>query len=236
RGLAASHTLRLTDRRPFDYASSTSDSLPNPNIEFALAELGADASTNLLVRGMDAIVHVAEPLPGEPPAEYLDTMTRRTYNLLMAASAEGVSRVVYLSSLRLMAAYGPQYMVTERWRPRPTTDVALLGKHLGEMVCREFAREFKLHVTVLRLGEGIEAGPAAERAGAGAGSLGEPNALPPMAVSAADVVQAVNLALARDLGRWAVIHIQSEFPGAQFPVGDAKRLLGFAPSNPSQAG
>jgi nucleoside-diphosphate-sugar epimerase len=235
-GLAGAHLLRLADRRPPTYP------LPEKNVEFALAELGADASTNLLVRGVDAIVHVAEPLADEPPVEYLDTMTRRTYNLLTAASAEGVHRVVYLSSLRLMAAYGPHMIVTERWRPRPTTDMGVLGKHLGEMVCREFAREFKLNVTVLRLGEVVEDGRVAERhepdadgAASGTGDE-EPAVLPPAAIAGPDVVQAVSLALTSNLGRWNVIHVQSEFPGAQFPVGDAKRLLGFVPSNLQQAG
>ncbi len=122
-------------------------------------------STNLVVRGMDAIVVVGEPLQDEPDVDYLDAMTRRLYNLLMAAYEEGTTRVVYLSTLELMDAYGPDYIVTERWRPRPTPEPYLMGKHLGEYVCREFAREHKLSVVVLRLGTVV----SAERSGWTAG-------------------------------------------------------------------
>jgi nucleoside-diphosphate-sugar epimerase len=216
--LMLDHSVRLTDRQP----SPLSPDLKSA--EFVVSGLGDDDSTNLLVRGMDALVHVAEPLPNEAAESYLDYTTRCTYNLLWAAAQEQVRRVVYLSTLRLMSAYGPEYRVTERWRPRPTTEPALLGKHLGEFVCREFAREHRLQVVVLRLGTVIAPDQEVEPVAA------------PIALAQADAVQAVAAALRADLPRWGVLHVQGDFPAAQFPVDEAKRLLNFAPGATGRPG
>lgn len=206
-GLTGRHHLRLTDRRDYRLTG-----------EFALSPLGHDASTHLLVRGMDAMVHVAEPDPADTGPQYLDYVTRGTYNLLWAAAHEGVGRVVYLSTLDLMTAYEPEYEVTERWRPRPSPEPRLLGKYLGESVCREFARERRLTVVVLRLGVPVTV--------TGAGQ----NDLHPLAIAADDVAAAVDRALTAEVQPWSVIHVQGDFPGARFAIGDARRMLGFSPA------
>lgn len=137
--LAPAHSLRLTERQMIKSAH-----------EFVLCELGHDASTNLLVRGMDAMIHVDALPVGTDTGAQIDQSTRCTYNLLLAAAAEGVKRVIYLSSLDLMAAYAG-YAYDTRWRPQPTTAPPTLTKFLGESTCKEFAREGKVAVTVLRL-------------------------------------------------------------------------------------
>jgi uronate dehydrogenase len=186
--------------------------------EFARCSLDHDFSTNLLVRGMDAIIHVAEPLPEDTAEQQLDYLTRKTYNLLLAAAAEGVERVVYLSTLELMSQYDEAFIVTERWRPRPTTAPALLARHLGESVCREFAREHKLKVVVLRLGQVVQAEAVAQ----------EP--FNPTWVDERDVIHAVVQALTTDIKNWSVFHIQAGSPRARFPVNNAKRALGYNPT------
>ena len=201
------HQLRITDR--------TMSDLPG---EYVCAPLEHDGSTNLLVRDMDAIVVAGEPLADETGPEYLDAMSRRLYNLLMAAHEEGVRRIVYLSTLELMTAYGPEYIVTERWRPRPTPEPRLLGKHLGEYVCREFAREHKLTVVVLRIGKVVAVGDVA----------GE--AVDAMWLDQGDLGAAIEKALVADLPPWTVLHVQGNQPGARFPVGDAERIIGFTPA------
>lgn len=204
-GLGERYRLRLTDRTM---------TLPAGYV-FAVQE--HDASTNLLVRGMDAIVVVGEALPDEAAPDYLDAMTRKLYNLLMAAYEEGVKRVVYLSTLSLMDAYGPEFIVTERWRPRPTPEPSLMGKHLGEYVCREFAREHKLSVAVLRLGKVVSLAEAASES------------IDSTWLEQADMTQAIVGALHADLGSWTVLHVQGKQDGARYPVGDAEKLIGFAP-------
>ena len=206
--LGENHELRLTDRK-----------MASVEGEYVVSAQGHDASTNLLVRGMDALVVVAEPLQDEAAADYLDAQTRALYNLLMAAYEEGVTRVVYLSTLELMEAYGPEYIVTERWRPRPTTEPHLMGKHLGEYVCREFAREHKLSVIVLRLGKVVAAIDVA----------GQP--VDAMWLEQKDLAGAIVGAVVADLPQqWTVVHVQGKQAGARFPVGDAEKLIGFTPA------
>lgn len=199
-GLVGTHRVRLTDRKV-----STSDS------GVALAYLGSDPSTNLLVGGMDAIVHVAETLDGEDAIAYLDSTTQATYNLLLAAHQEGVHRVVLLSTLALMANYDEAEQVTERWRPRAKPAFPELGKLMAESVCREFAREHKLEVVVLRLGS-VE--PLASAGNA-------------MWLSVGDLQRAVAAALDAVVPVWSVFHVQSQFPGARFACEDAERVLGY---------
>ncbi len=145
-------------------------------------------------------------------------MTRCTYNLLDAAAQEGVTKVVYLSTLDLMLRYDPSLEVMDRWRPLPTTEPRVLGKHLGEYVCREFAREQKIDGAVLRLGHVITQ----------TGASGRP--FDPLWVDHHDVAQAVALALAVATGRWSVFHIGADMPTARFAIGDAKRVLGYSPA------
>jgi nucleoside-diphosphate-sugar epimerase len=115
--LRQEHQLRLTEVAQVDLEG-----------EFVCSPLEHDFSTNLLVRGMEAIVHVAEPLPGATEEQQLDYLTRGTYNLLWAATAEGVRRVVYLSTLEVMSRYYESFIVNERWRPRLKTESRPLTK------------------------------------------------------------------------------------------------------------
>jgi uronate dehydrogenase len=201
--LAADHTIRLTERTHVQ-----------SDHEFILSQLGHDASTNLLVRGIDAILHVAQPLPEMTPTEQIDWMTRGTYNLLHAAAAEGVKRIIYLSSLDLMTPYDENYIVDERWRPLPQPEPPTLTTYLGESVCREFAREHKLTVVVLRLAEVTDI------------ALRLP--ADPW-VDIGDAAQAIHLALTADIDQWTVYHIASTDAAPRFPISKAQSELGFDP-------
>ncbi len=194
------------------------------NFPYTRCELDHDSATNELVRGVDAIVHVAESPPDANAEEQLDHQSRKTYNLLRAATEEGVRRLVFLSTLELMTGYDPAFLVSERWRPLPTTQPSLLAKHLGEYTCREFAREEKVQVVVLRIGRVVKAAAA------------KGQTADPLWVEEREVAQAVAGALdaelsdhAQGVDRWRIFHVQSEFPGARFPVGGAKGALGYQP-------
>jgi nucleoside-diphosphate-sugar epimerase len=187
--------------------------------EFVQCALDQDDSTDELVRGIDAIVHVAEPQDDLEGYGGIDYLTRCTYSLLNAAVSQGVSRVIYLSSLELMTQYDENFGVNERWRPRPTVEPYVLAKHLGEYTCREFAREGKIAVLVLRIGKQTPGDP--------------------LWVDPRDVAQAVTKALtAPSLGpwpysdqeaNWTIFHIQSASAGARFGIERAKSVLGYEP-------
>ena len=210
--LAGEHTLRLTELYPVDPVEGT----------FVQSKLGHDESTNELVRGIDTIIHIAEIPPdllaeADQPDNYaIDYQTRCTYNLLMAASEEGVKHAIYASTLRLFEQHGEDWTVTESWRPRPSVDGFVLSKHLGEFTCREFGREGKLNVTCLRLGNLVTTDATATVE------------LDSMWLEMNDAVSAFQGAL-ESSSPWRIFHIQSEFPGSRFSIGKAKGHLKFDP-------
>ena len=212
RVLAASHEVVLTGRKADPRAPG-----------LVVCDLGHDSTTEDLVQGVDAIIHWGGTDPEASAADRLDEATYCTYNLLRAATDAGVPRVVYLSSLSLMHSYPEEYTVTERWRPEPTTSLDDLSCHLGEYVCREYAREQRLAVVCLRLGDLVWDGK-------------------PMSSSALlvkDAVRAVELALTSNVSddhRWTLLpdpfdwqlyHVQSAVPGARFATSNARTRLGF---------
>ncbi|MCY3742500.1 MAG: NAD(P)-dependent oxidoreductase [Candidatus Poribacteria bacterium] len=210
--LKEEHTLRLTELYSVENVEGT----------FVQSELGHDESTNELVRGMDAIIHIAE-VPHDLLAEAdqsdnyaIDYQTRCTYNLLMAASAEGVKHAIYASTLRLFEQHGEDWTVTESWRPRPSVDSFVLSKHLGEFTCREFGREGKIDVTCLRLGNLITVDAVAT------------TEYDSMWLEMNDAVAAFQGALGSS-SPWRIFHVQSEFPGSRFSIGKAKGHLNFDP-------
>jgi nucleoside-diphosphate-sugar epimerase len=207
-GLSGQNSIRLTERKtvPADH----------PFVECAL---GHDPSTNELVRGVEAIVHVAEPLPEDTPEQQVDLTTRCTYNLLFAAAAEAVPLVVLLSSLDVMSGYDANLTVSETWRARPGVEPRVLAKHLAEFTSREFAREGRVNVVVLRLGKIIRAEEVANRT------------FDPMWVDERDVFQAISLALASKLGRFQVFHIQPDSPKSRYAVTRAKNILKYRPQH-----
>jgi nucleoside-diphosphate-sugar epimerase len=205
-GLKDRYPMRLTER----VAVKTEH-------DFVECTLGHDATTNTVVRGVGAIVHVAEPLPGDTAEQQVDLLTRCTYNLLTAAAEEKAPLAVMLSTLDVVAGYDANLTVSETWQPRPSAEPRVLSKHLGEITCREFARDAKVNIAVLRLGTVVRAEDV----------KGKP--FDPLWVDERDVVHAVSLALTAKLGPWQIFHIQSDSPKARFAVTRAKAALKYEP-------
>jgi uronate dehydrogenase len=204
--LNEAHWVRATDRTP----------VSGP-WEFERSDLGHDTATNLLVRGMDAIVHLGQVSPDADPQDSLDFQTRCTYNLLRAASEEKVPRFIYLSSLAIMERHDPGYAVTERWRPAPSTSISTLCYHLGEYVCREFAREGLITVICLRFGDLVWDAKLGTKVSSSA-------------LHVRDALHALDAALTAQVERWNVFHIQSPVPNARFLITTAEKGLGYKPS------
>ena len=191
--------------------------------EFVQCDLGHGDQTDALVEGIDAVIHLAQlpsALPAaanEPESLIIDFQTRCTYNLLNAAADAGIPQAIYASSLRLFEQHDEDWTVSEWWRPGPTIEGEVLAKHLGEFTVREFARERRINVTVLRLGNLVTAAAAA----------GQP--LDTSWLEIDDAVQAFVGALDSPADSWAIYHVQSEFPQSRFQIDRAKRDLNFTP-------
>ena len=206
-------TQHLADAFSSDHTIVLTDDAPQQTVHsFIRCDLDHDQTTTRLTQGVSAIVHFGWVDPDEDVSLQLDRQTRRTFNLLSAADEAGIPRVIYLSSLSLMQGYSEKLRVNERWRPLPTTNPQILAPYLGEIVCREFARERRLQVVCLRLGEMMwEQG--SRNSGCG--------------LYPKDLVRAVSRALVADLPPFSVFHIQSKMPGQRYETGEAERVLGL---------
>ena len=191
---------------------------------FVRSDLDHSEATDALVDGVDSVVFVNKPPVGANADEQIDYRTRLTYNVLFAARAKAVRRVVLLSSLYVLTDYDQDFEVDEFWRPLPTTEVESLSMHLSEFTVREFAREKTFEVVVLRLGHVVR---SEEVSGKSYDS---------MWVDERDVAQAVESALKagfRDhpsgIRTWNVYHVQSDSQKSRFTSRRAKGI-GYKPA------
>jgi nucleoside-diphosphate-sugar epimerase len=180
-------------------------------------------------RGCDAILHLGYLEDGAGDARNdLDLAGRGTYRLLKAAADLDIRRVVVASSLSTFQAYPDDVYITEHWRPLPSDAREQMLPHLREMVCREFARDCRLGITCLRLGQLADTGSA------------DGDAPSIDAVDSRDAAQAVDLALRRDesqainwVRRWAIYHVTGEHADPKFLLGSARAVgqqaLGYKP-------
>lgn len=212
-GLSERFAIRLTA------TESVETELP-----FTASVLEPGEALEGLVQGVHTIVHTVPPGVPEDEVAQVDSGPRQLFHLLHAAHAAGVRRVIYLSSIALVSGYDPAYQVDEDWRPWGEINRGYLPVQLNEFTCREFARERKLQVVVLRLGTLVSPD--------GAG----PSEASPAGLDERDLLQAVQRAIeaespfdARGLQAWSVIHILSRSPGNRFPLQRARRLLGYEP-------
>ncbi len=184
--------------------------------------LSHDEATDKLVSGQQAIIHIGYGgQKGDAPA-LLDYYGRRTYNLLFAAANAGVERCIYISTLKLLQDYDENLTVTEKWRSHPPSDDPdLLACHIGESVCKEFARDRLVKVVTLRLGWPIVSGTRAQAARSGETA----------SLATDDLARAVNEALTANVEQWQDVHVQSPVPNQRYLLHAAEKLLSF-PSRP----
>lgn len=212
--LSAEHAVKLTD---VDIGDGVTQ-----------CDLGHDSATDDVVSGIDAIIHIGyNAVDSGDPTELLDYHTRGTYNLLTAAAEAGVSRCIYLSTLRLLQDYEENLTVTEKWRSLPPSeDPLLLSCHLGEIVCKEFARDGLIDVVTLRLGFPLVCGDRQAAVDSGESA----------AVALDDVLTAVERSLSADIARWQDVHIQSPVPQQRYLMHAAGELLQFPSASGTEGG
>ena len=216
---AASRTAQLLKAGLGEDHEVTMTDLPGKGEEEDLitSDLGHDESTDELVAGIQALVLIGFEGQMGDASSLIDYHTRRTYNLLLAAASAGVERCVYVSTLRLLEDYDEILTITERWRSLPPgEDPVLLSCHLGEIVCKEFARDRLIKVATVRLGFPIVEGTR--------DSLGSEESA---AISSEDACLAVGRALSADIAPWQDIHVQSPLSNQRFLMKGAQRILQY---------
>ncbi|MFF2383137.1 SDR family oxidoreductase [Streptomyces sp. NPDC058108] len=114
-------------------------------LEFAVADLSADAGWPAAVDGVSHVLHVASPFPATPP-EHEDELVRPARDgalrVLSAARAAGVRRVVMTSSF---AAVGYTVKPDDRYTEEDWTDpdtVGLPAYHKSKVLAERAAWDF----------------------------------------------------------------------------------------------
>jgi UDP-glucose 4-epimerase len=109
------------------------------------------------VDGMEVIYHLGAAFQGGGPfsnEQYFEINVRGTFNMLEAAAgAAGLKRFFFASSDALYDKYTPEGLdapIQEDTFPLAPRGAYSVTKHLGEDLCRGYARSFGLPVTVFR--------------------------------------------------------------------------------------
>jgi len=170
--------------------------------EFRAADLTKLEELKPLCDGVDVLLHIAAIHPWKPYAteQYVRCNIEGTFNILQAAAAGGVRRVIYTSSIAAMGM-GRNESVPLPWdESKPPEfsagDIYSFSKHAGEEACRGFAGQGKFACVILRPGMFIPAPEDDPRFGLGLLSF---------TVHATDVAMAHLLAFRGSLGNDEVV-------------------------------
>jgi nucleoside-diphosphate-sugar epimerase len=216
--LGREHTLRLMDTVPVE-TGERAEAFPGSLLE-------PDDAWRA-VRDVQAVIHTGEP-PPDMAAEglareqrLLDLATRGTHILCKAAGEAGVKKILYAGTLAIFRAYPDDVYISELWKPLPGPEMETMARYLGELTCREFARDYLMTVTGLRLGELVLEEEVA----------GQPPNL--MWLDLRDAAQAFRCALSRDNSsapwfsrRWRLVHVAAPLPHPKF-LFDAATRMGY---------
>jgi nucleoside-diphosphate-sugar epimerase len=132
--------VRSLDKAPFGYPERT-------RIEALRGDVRTRVEVERAVRGADVIIHAATAPPLAPLDEIFSTAISGTRLVLDAALAQGVTRVIFISSARVYGATTPQALREDG--SVVGADLHAQSKIRAEGMCRA-ARERGLIVSILR--------------------------------------------------------------------------------------
>lgn len=128
---------------------------PAGDVAYVNADILDLDAVRAAVSGQDAVIHLAGIDDGNdfPDEDYFRTNVQGTWNLLHAAEAAGVRKIVVASST---AVYGvgrdrmPDYVPMDEDHPQRPTATYSLTKQVIEVVCRSFVARGSLSIVCLR--------------------------------------------------------------------------------------
>ena len=135
--------LRLSDVRPFGEAL--------PQEEIVLGNLADAASVELMVTGVDAVVHLGGVSVEGPFEPILQANILGMYNLYEAARLQGVKRIVFASSNHVTGFYRQDQTITADDAPRPDGMYGL-SKAFGENLSRLYFDRYGIETACIRIG------------------------------------------------------------------------------------
>ncbi|MDZ4356294.1 MAG: NAD(P)-dependent oxidoreductase [Variovorax sp.] len=135
--------LRLSDRVDFGAAGAGE--------EVVLADLADAAAVDVMVRGVQAIVHLGGVSVEGPFGPILQANILGLYNLYEAARKHGVKRVVFASSNHVTGFYRQSETITVDAPPRPD-GLYGVSKAFGEDLSRFYFDRYGIETACVRIG------------------------------------------------------------------------------------
>ena len=211
--LAREHSLRVFDRRPPALAEC----------DYHAGDLTDFAALERATQGMDALLYMAMGSQNweaiESAISAYDVSVKGVYLALRAAHAAGITHAVYTSSMSVYHDPPGRYYPDEEITP-DARDFYGFTKLLGELVCRNAAREWGMTVNALRLCH-----PTAEEIWLEQTRAGTPT----IATTGDDVARALLAALDYRGGGFEAFMISGDYQEKIMNLAKARRLLGWAP-------
>jgi NAD+ dependent glucose-6-phosphate dehydrogenase len=211
--LGEQYRLRLVDRRPI--------ADPRPDEEAIVADVSDLAAVEPVVRGADAVLHLA----GDPrvPAtwdELVGPNIQGTYAVFEAARRAGVGKVVFATTNHVMGFYNlrGEYPIRTDQPVRPDSYYGVT-KAFGEALARYYADAFGMSMICIRIGWFLER-PHVRHA------LG-------LYVSPRDLAQLFRLALETPI-TFGIYNGTSNNSRREWDLESARRDLGYAPVDDSE--
>jgi len=227
--LAPHYTVRLTDVKPVEELMNIPPQSPGaplpvppqPPHEWRVVDVRDAAQVHAACAGMDAIVNVS--VVRHDPADAFRVNAIGAFNVMQAALAHGIKRVVHTGPLMLGHKGGGGYdwdtYLVDDISPRPGIWwVYLPSKLLGQEICRIFAEHYGLCVPTLTFAQFVN--PEVP-----------PKRISTLAVSWMDAANAIRCALNTDqlTAPYEYMHIGADTPLGVFPNDKAKQLLNWQP-------
>ncbi|HEX2515834.1 MAG TPA: NAD(P)-dependent oxidoreductase [Chloroflexota bacterium] len=241
--LTESYSLRITDLRPMAEivaAGPRGTGAPTPRLldpphEMRQVDVTDPAQVLAACEGMDAIVNCTVVRPHLAQAFLVNCIG--AYNVMRAAVAHGIRRVVHTGPQQVMldrpGGYWWDADVTADAPPRPGAHLYRHSKYLGQEVCRLFAEEHGLEVPVLLFSTFVDPPTAAATMAGRPGGGG----LSPLSVSWDDAGHAMRRALEVPSlpSPFEVFLILADLPHGRYSNQKARRLLGWQPRDTLEA-
>lgn len=179
------------------------------------------------MEGVDTVVHLAAATTdgtGITDAEYFQTNTVGTFNILETAARRGVKKVVYGSSVCAVGFWPTPKLIMEIDHCVPSDGMYGYSKYLSERLCEYYAGKYGMKIICLRTAMVVPqhkiVAPANPLA---AHWLG--------AVHIEDVLQAFKLAVENETIGFGIFHIATDSVYSKFDITKAKEVLGYRPKH-----
>lgn len=192
--------------------------------ESILGDIKDSGAVLRAAQGVDAILHLAAVTTdkiGARDADYFETNTVGTFNVLEAARQNNVKKIVYGSSVCAAGFRATPKLIMETDRCEPTDGMYGYSKYLSERLCECYAAKHGMNIICLRTAMVV---PQHELT---VPLIPSPHWLG--AVHIDDVIEAFRLALDNEDVCFDVFHIAADSPYAKFDISKARAILGYRP-------